>query len=142
MLLWGGIIIAIYLAYRFARAPAVLSFWLAYILTRPLGASIGDLLSQPRDEKGLGLGTLITSLVFLGLILITALFLAFSRVDVATETVSEKSANESAPPPGRGVDDVEMGHGYGRSGAPMHGGQLQTGPPPQRGTVAAPAHIR
>ena len=72
VLLWGGIIALIYLLYRFARAPAVLSFWCAYVLTRPLGASIGDLLSADKSEGGLGAGTLVTSLLFLGLILITA----------------------------------------------------------------------
>ena len=44
---------------------AVLAFWMAYILTRPLGASIGDYLSQPRSDGGLGLGTTITSAIFL-----------------------------------------------------------------------------
>ncbi len=50
------------------KLNAILAFWIAYILTRPLGASIGDYLSQPRDEGGLALGTLITSAVFLVLI--------------------------------------------------------------------------
>ena len=44
----------------------ILMFWLAYIFTRPLGASFGDLLSQPREYGGLGFGTVITSLLFLG----------------------------------------------------------------------------
>ncbi|HRJ40927.1 MAG TPA: hypothetical protein PL105_03560, partial [Caldilineaceae bacterium] len=52
-------------AVRFLKMDAVLSFWLAYILTRPLGASIGDLLSQPVDAGGLGLGTVATSGIFL-----------------------------------------------------------------------------
>ncbi|XUM19619.1 COG4705 family protein [Bradyrhizobium oligotrophicum S58] len=47
---------------------AVLAFWLAYILTRPLGASLGDLLSQSRDYGGVGLGTIYTSLAFLTVI--------------------------------------------------------------------------
>lgn len=47
--------------------PAAM-FWLAYILTRPLGASLGDLLSQSKSYGGLGLGTIGTSLVFLGVI--------------------------------------------------------------------------
>jgi uncharacterized membrane-anchored protein len=83
VLLWGGVIAAIYIAYRFLRAPVVLSFWAAYVLKRPLGASIGDLLSQARADGSLGLGTLATSLIFLGLILVTAGFLFFSKVDVA-----------------------------------------------------------
>src|SRR3954469_21843548 len=44
---------------------AVLAFWAAYVLTRPLGASIGDYLSQSRDDGGLGLGTTATSGLFL-----------------------------------------------------------------------------
>jgi uncharacterized membrane-anchored protein len=47
----------------------VLTFWLAYILTRPLGASLGDLLSQSREYGGLGLGTIHTSLAFLAAII-------------------------------------------------------------------------
>ena len=42
-----------------------MSFWVAYILTRPLGASIGDYLSQDRSDGGLGLGTTMTSGLFL-----------------------------------------------------------------------------
>ncbi len=43
----------------------VLAFWLAYILTRPLGASLGDFLSQAREYGGIGLGAATTSAVFL-----------------------------------------------------------------------------
>ena len=49
-------------------ANAVLAFWIAYILTRPLGASVGDFISQAREYGGLGGGTVVTSLVFLVLI--------------------------------------------------------------------------
>ena len=51
------------------RLNAVLSFWIAYILTRPLGASIGDYMSQTRGDGGLGLGTTGTSAIFLATIL-------------------------------------------------------------------------
>ena len=44
---------------------AVLAFWITYILTRPLGASFGDLLSQATSYGGLGLGTAVTSVAFL-----------------------------------------------------------------------------
>lgn len=61
---FGALIAAIAVAWR-AGMNAVLAFWLAYILTRPLGASIGDLLSQAPRDGGLGLGTIVTSSVFL-----------------------------------------------------------------------------
>lgn len=60
----------IYAAYRLKSFNEVLAFWLAYILTRPLGASIGDLLTQPRTEGGLNLGTIPVSAVFLLLIVV------------------------------------------------------------------------
>lgn len=56
-------------AHFFARLNAVFAFWVAYILTRPLGASLGDYLSQPRHDGGLQIGTVGTSAVFLTAIL-------------------------------------------------------------------------
>lgn len=64
-LLFGGIIALIAACYYFLNVNAILSFWLAYIFTRPLGASLGDLLSQPAEYGGLGFGTVVTSLLFL-----------------------------------------------------------------------------
>lgn len=63
----------------------VWAFWLAYILTRPLGASIGDYLSQPPDNGGLGLGTTVTSATFLAAILATVVYLAVTKRDVIYE---------------------------------------------------------
>ena len=63
----------------------MLAFWLAYILTRPLGASIGDFMSQnSKKYGGLGLGTTGTSYIFLGCILALVVFLSITRRD-ATE---------------------------------------------------------
>ena len=67
---------------------AVLGFWLAYILTRPLGASIGDYLSQARTDGGLGLGTTITSIIFLGAILITVIYLTVTKKDTTVKETS------------------------------------------------------
>ncbi len=61
---------------------AVAAFWIAYILTRPLGASTGDLLSQARHDGGLGLGTTVTSLIFLVAILVVVTFLSVTKRDV------------------------------------------------------------
>ncbi|OBC08948.1 hypothetical protein A5784_06080 [Mycobacterium sp. 852013-50091_SCH5140682] len=63
-------------------ANAVLSFWLAYILTRPLGANLGDWLAAPKTEQGLGLGVATTSVIFLAAILATVAYLAATRADV------------------------------------------------------------
>jgi len=64
-ILFGMIILSLSLGYFFFNLDGILAFWLVYILTRPLGASFGDLLSQPTQYGGVGLGTIVTSAVFL-----------------------------------------------------------------------------
>src|SRR3954451_6123587 len=80
VLLPAGLIAAVFVAWRLGAGP-VLSFWLAYILTRPLGANIGDFLGSSRDDGGLGLGTLGTSVLFLGTILAVVVYLTKTRKD-------------------------------------------------------------
>jgi uncharacterized membrane-anchored protein len=75
-------LIAVVAIARFGfKLNAVLAFWIAYILTRPLGASLGDFLSQPSDSGGLGLGTVATSALFLAMILSLVTYLTTSRKD-------------------------------------------------------------
>ena len=81
LLLFGGLIAVVTLAHFYAHLNAVLSFWIAYILTRPLGASIGDFLSQARADGGPGLGTLSTSAIFLAAILAVIVYLTLTRRD-------------------------------------------------------------
>lgn len=80
-LIFGGIIALVALAHSALRLNAVLAFWIAYILTRPLGASIGDFLSQPKDAGGLNLGTLTTSAIFLVLIGAVIVYLTSTHRD-------------------------------------------------------------
>jgi uncharacterized membrane-anchored protein len=72
---------------------AVLAFWLAYILTRPLGASMGDLLTQPSSAGGLGLGTNVVTAVFTVAIVSMVAFLSISKIDV---TVHEEIEHDEA----------------------------------------------
>ncbi|BAN34708.1 hypothetical protein SCD_n00867 [Sulfuricella denitrificans skB26] len=85
-LMFGTMIVAVTIAYYGFKANAVLAFWIAYILTRPLGASCGDWLSQPIANGGLGLGTVTTSLIFLLTILGLVVFLSVTRKDVTPRT--------------------------------------------------------
>lgn len=64
-LIYGAIIGVVAFAYYVLKIDGILAFWLAYILTRPMGASFGDLLSQPVADGGFGFGTVVTSLLFL-----------------------------------------------------------------------------
>lgn len=92
------IIIAImYFAGKWLRIDAVLAFWVVYILTRPLGASLGDYLSQTKMNGGLGLGTTITSIIFLAAILAVIIFLAFTKIDtlIKSETADTGQAQHS-----------------------------------------------
>lgn len=73
-------IAAIAVAHLALGLDAVWSFWVAYILTRPLGASVGDYLSQPTGDRGLG--TVVTSVLFLAVIFGLVVYLAVTRKDV------------------------------------------------------------
>ncbi|MEV5958238.1 hypothetical protein AB0M11_31525 [Streptomyces sp. NPDC051987] len=81
--LFGLVIAAVALAHFALDLDAVGSFWTVYILTRPLGASIGDCLSRPAGDGGAGLGTVVTGALFLGVILGVVVYLAVTRRDVA-----------------------------------------------------------
>jgi uncharacterized membrane-anchored protein len=80
--IFAGAIVVVAVLHFGLRLNAILSFWLAYILTRPLGASIGDYLASPKSEGGLGLGTNLTSIIFLSTILALVVYLAVSKRDV------------------------------------------------------------
>nr|WP_110316653.1 hypothetical protein [Mycolicibacterium moriokaense] len=84
VLLPAALIVATVIGWRLG-ANAVLSFWLAYILTRPLGANLGDWLGFPKDQQGLGLGVALTSVIFLAAILATVVYLTRTRADVIEE---------------------------------------------------------
>ncbi len=80
--LFAALIAVVTITHLRFKLNAVLAFWIAYILTRPLGASIGDYLSQSHSDGGLGLGTTITSGLFLISILLTVIHLTKTKKDV------------------------------------------------------------
>ncbi len=80
---------AVAVAHYVFKANAVATFWIAYILTRPLGASLGDYLSQPAADGGLAVGTVITSLIFLSTIAGIVIYLTVTRKDVIGQVASD-----------------------------------------------------
>ncbi|WP_433942837.1 COG4705 family protein [Paenibacillus sp. SN-8-1] len=80
------IIACIFLAWKLLKLDGILAFWIAYILTRPLGASLGDYLSQSKVNGGLGLGTTVTSVIFLIAILAIVIFLAITKLDTSAKS--------------------------------------------------------
>ncbi len=93
--IFAGVIAAVAIAHYRFKLNAVAAFWIAYILTRPLGASLGDFLSQARADGGLGLGTTVTSALFLCAILIVVTYLSVTRKD-ATEAAAAGGVQPSA----------------------------------------------
>ena len=77
--LFAAIVGAFAFGYYVLKLNAILMFWLAYIFTRPLGASFGDLLSQPMEYGGLGFGTIVTSALFLAGIAATVAYMTLTR---------------------------------------------------------------
>jgi uncharacterized membrane-anchored protein len=60
-LVFAALIALVALLHRFARLPRSIAFWAAYVLTRPLGATLGDTLTKPTDDGGMNLGRITTS---------------------------------------------------------------------------------
>jgi uncharacterized membrane-anchored protein len=86
---------AVAIVYRMRLFGAVLAFWAAYVLTRPLGASLGDWISQDRDSGGLGLGTVAPSGVFMLAVVGLVAFLARTRVDVLPDADVERHTTQA-----------------------------------------------
>jgi len=81
-LMFAALIAAVAFARMVLKAGEVLTFWAAYVLTRPLGASIGDYLLQKPKDGGLGLGTGVTTFTFLAVIICLVAYLTVTRVDL------------------------------------------------------------
>jgi len=80
-LIFGGLIALITLGFYAFRLNAVLAFWSAYVLTRPLGASVGDFLTQAHKDGGLGISTTVVSALFITIIVVLVAYLTLSKVD-------------------------------------------------------------
>lgn len=95
-----GIIVIIIVACVFVawklRLNEILAFWIVYILTRPLGASLGDYLSQSKKNGGLELGATITSIIFLLAILVIIVFLAITKFDLIAKGEKTRSIHATS----------------------------------------------
>ena len=95
--IFAGTIMAISLLWKFNVINHVFAFWAVYVVTRPLGAAIGDQMAQ-NDPKygGWGLGTTKTSLIFLSAILILVIYLFLSKKDQIVLSAEEVAINVDA----------------------------------------------
>jgi len=102
-LLISGVLLLVVVAKRFTPISSTLLFWIAFVLTRPLGASAGDFFSKPTDDGGLGYGTVGASLI-LGGILVSMIGYSYwqlhrkpARTDPLTEPIEVIGSTRSMP---------------------------------------------
>lgn len=75
VILFGSVFLTISLLYLAKRINNVIAFWIAFVITRPLGASLGDLLVQGRQDGGLGVNIALVNVGFFGIILAATWYL-------------------------------------------------------------------
>jgi uncharacterized membrane-anchored protein len=66
----GSLLVLIILAYYFTKISHIVLFWVAFVLTRPFGATFGDLLTKPISKGGLNFGTIGSSAILFGILVI------------------------------------------------------------------------
>jgi uncharacterized membrane-anchored protein len=123
---------------------SILSFWLIYIMTRPLGASIGDLLSQTPAHGGFGLGATLTSVIFVVGIVLIVTYLSVTKKDVIENEPKEKVIEIERAEKGGVVQTVVVLSlltiagfvGYHVQHAALQGEVVSTVVTPQSGTTA------
>ena len=87
-LLFAGLIAVPAIGYRWLRWNAVFSFWAAYVVTRPLGASIADGFGKPKAVSGMGFGNGWVALIFAAAIFVLVAYLSITRADVQSAPVT------------------------------------------------------
>ena len=97
ILLFAALICLPALAYRFAGLPAIASFWIAYVLTRPVGASVADWLGKPTDVGGVGVGSGLVAAVLLVAIVGCVTYLSVTKADAPGADASGDFDNLAAP---------------------------------------------
>ena len=85
------------LAYFLLGLNEIAAFWIAYILTRPLGASFADWFGKPQSLSGLGLGDAIVAVVLTALIIIVVGYLSITRKDIRQEQVAVPTTGSGIP---------------------------------------------
>ena len=78
-ILISSILALVILAYYFSSIPSVILFWIAFVLTRPFGATFGDLLTKTHEKGGLGYGTKGSSLILFSILVILIIYETFRK---------------------------------------------------------------
>jgi uncharacterized membrane-anchored protein len=70
----GGLLVMVVIAKFYTRISTVLLFWIAFVLTRPFGATFGDVLTKPVEKGGLDFGTIGSSLILVSILVILIIY--------------------------------------------------------------------
>lgn len=97
VVLFAGLICLPILAYRFAGLNAIASFWIAYVLTRPVGASVADWLGKPTAVGGVGVGSGVVAAVLLMAIVASVAYLSVTGADAPRVEPSDDFDNLGEP---------------------------------------------
>jgi len=84
-ILIGSLLAVIVLLYYFTKINRVVLFWIAFVLTRPFGATFGDVLTKPLEKGGLNLGTIGSSIVLASILIALVIYTTLKHQDVATK---------------------------------------------------------
>ncbi len=85
LILFGSIFILSGILYYYKLMSGVLAFWIAFIVTRPIGASLGDLLIQPPKEGGFGISVVVINIIFFAVIIASVLYLTINQENRSTK---------------------------------------------------------
>jgi len=86
--LYCGVILIPLVGWKFLGWNAIFSFWFAYVITRPVGASFADYLSKDKDISGLGFGDWQTALLLTSVVVVLVAYTAVTRYDIQAPEVS------------------------------------------------------
>lgn len=101
----GGLIVVVAVLYYFTKISRVLLFWIAFVLTRPFGATFGDLLTKPTEKGGLNFGTIGSSLVLATVLVILIVYTSLTSRP-REEIAQPKLENDAQSGPGLGTVDL------------------------------------
>jgi uncharacterized membrane-anchored protein len=104
-ILFGVVILIPALAWWRLGLNEIAAFWMAYVVTRPLGASFADYISKPHDISGINFGDGPTALVFALAVLVLVLYLAIARPDIQAPLAESPSLTRHVTQPPEARDD-------------------------------------
>ena len=87
-ILIGSLLTLVVLAHYFTKISSVILFWIAFVLTRPFGATFGDLLTKVPEKGGLGFGTKGSSLILFAILAVLIIYTSFRQKQVSPKKIN------------------------------------------------------